>query len=47
VYGVKTYFRRTIVKDEVNPDNSTYEFIRKEDFYVYTLPIYNDFYHTH
>jgi hypothetical protein len=29
VYGVKTYFRRTIVKDEVNPDNSTYEFIRK------------------
>ena len=38
VYGVKTYFRR--------PDGEIYEFIRKDDFFMFTLPIYNDYYYT-
>ena len=38
IYGVKTYFRR--------PDGEIYEFIRKDDFFMFTLPIYNDYYYT-
>ena len=38
VYGVKTYFRRT-VKGE-------HEFIRKGDLFMFTLPLYNDYYYT-
>lgn len=37
IYGVKVYFRRT--KD------SNYEFINKGNFFIYTLPIYNDYYY--
>ena len=39
VYGVKTYFRRTL-------KNGEKEYIKKQDFYLYTLPIYNDYYYT-
>lgn len=38
VYGVRAYLRRS--KD------SGYEFIHKKDFFLYTIPIYNDFYYT-
>lgn len=38
LYGVKTYLRKTT--------NSGYEFIPKRDFFVFTLPIYNDYYYT-
>ena len=38
IYGVKTYFRR--------PDGEIYEFIRKDDLFMFTLPIYNDYYYT-
>ena len=38
VYGVKAYLRRTT--------DSGKEFIYKRDFFLYTLPIYNDFYYT-
>ena len=41
LYGVKTYLRRTINKGS---DSEVKEFIRKDDFFLYTLPIYNDFY---
>lgn len=37
VYGVKTYLRRTTDKG--------YEFIPKKQFFLYTLPIYNDYYY--
>ena len=37
IYGVKAYFRRKIT------DNN-YEFIHKKDFFVYTLPIFNEYY---
>ena len=37
IYGVKTYFRRKITDDN-------YEFIHKKDFFVYTLPIFNEYY---
>ena len=40
VYGVKAYFRRT------NKETKTQEYIKKKDFFLYTLPIYNDFYYT-
>ena len=39
VYGVKTYLR-------VSRDNDVKEFIPKTQFFLYTLPIYNDFYYT-
>lgn len=38
LYGVKTYLRKTT--------KSGYEFIPKRDFFVFTLPIYNDYYYT-
>jgi hypothetical protein len=38
LYGVKTYLRRTTDKGK--------EFIPKNEFFLYTLPIYNDFYYT-
>lgn len=37
VYAVKTYLRRTV--------QGTQEFIEKDTFFLYTLPIYNDFYY--
>lgn len=39
IYGVKTYLRRTYA-------DGTQEFIKKRDFFLFTLPIYNDYYHT-
>lgn len=39
LYGVKTYFRRT-------REDGTKEFIKKRDFFLYTLPIYNDYYYS-
>ena len=39
IYGVKTYFRRTY------PDG-TKEFIKKRDFFLFTLPIYNEYYNS-
>jgi hypothetical protein len=38
IYGVKTYLRRT--------NENGKEFIPKDEFFLYTLPIYNDFYYT-
>lgn len=38
LYGVKAYIRRTT--------DSGIEFIKKKDFFLYTLPIYNDYYYT-
>jgi hypothetical protein len=38
LYGVKTYLRRTV--------NGTKEFIKKKEFFLYTIPIYNDLYYT-
>lgn len=38
VYGVKAYIRRTT--------SEGFEFIKKKDFFLYTLPIYNDYYYT-
>ena len=38
VYGVRTYLRRTTENGK--------EFIPKKEFFLYTLPIYNDFYYT-
>ena len=38
VYGVKTYLRRT-------KKDGTKEFIKKRDFFLYTIPIYNDYYY--
>lgn len=40
VYGVKTYIRRT-----KNSENRT-EYIPKKEFFLYTLPIYNDYYYS-
>ena len=37
IYGVKTYLRRT-TKDGV-------EYIRKQDMFVYTLPLFNEYYY--
>lgn len=39
VYGVKAYLRRKKSDDE-------YEFIKKQEFFLYTLPIFNDYYYT-
>lgn len=38
LYTVKPYIRRTI--------NGDYDFIEKSEFFLYTLPIYNDYYYT-
>lgn len=37
LYGVKAYLRRTTKNGK--------EFLHKQDFFLYTLPIYNDFYY--
>ena len=41
VYGVKTYLRRT-----KNSELGSVEYIPKKNFFLYTLPIYNDFYYS-
>ena len=38
VYGVKTYLRKTT--------EHGYEFVEKDNFFLYTLPIYNDYYYS-
>lgn len=38
IYGVKAYIRRTTEKG--------LEFIHKKDYFLFTLPIYNDYYYT-
>ena len=38
LYGVKAYLRR--------PTKNGREFLHKQDFFLYTLPIYNDYYFT-
>lgn len=38
VYGVRAYIRR--------PKDDGYEFIAKKEFFLYTLPIFNDYYYT-
>lgn len=43
LYGVKAYIRRT--PDSKN-DPDIKEFIPKGEFFLYTLPIYNDYYYT-
>lgn len=43
LYGVKAYIRRT--PDSKN-DPDVKEFIKKGEFFLYTLPIYNDYYYT-
>lgn len=37
IYGVKTYIRRTNL-------DGTKEYIKKRDFFLFTLPIYNEYY---
>lgn len=37
IYGIKAYFRRTT--------ESGVEYIRKQDMFVYTLPIFNEYYY--
>ena len=44
IYGVKTYLRRTSGK--IGSDNYKEEYIPKKEFFLYTLPIYNDFYYS-
>lgn len=39
LYGVKAYLRRTL-------PNGNKEFTKKREFFLYTLPIYNDYYYT-
>lgn len=39
IYGVKPYLRRT------NSDGS-FEFIKKDDMFLFTIPIYNSYYHS-
>lgn len=39
IYGVKTYLRKTKF-------DGTKEFFPKTEFFLYTIPIYNDFYYT-
>ena len=43
LYGVKTYLRRT---KNVGQKNEFMEFIETKTFFLYTLPIYNDYYYT-
>jgi hypothetical protein len=42
IYGVKTYLRRTKNK---GTNFESYEFIPKKEFFLFTLPIYNDCYY--
>lgn len=42
LYGVKTYLRRTINIDGV----SEFEFIPKKEMFLYTFPIYNDYFYS-
>lgn len=44
IYGVKTYLRRTSGK--IGSDTYKEEYIPKKEFFLYTLPIYNDFYYS-
>ena len=39
IYGVKTYLRKT-------KSDGTKEFFPKTEFFLYTIPIYNDYYYT-
>jgi hypothetical protein len=39
VYGVKAYFRQTTKDGEK-------KYTKKQDFFLFTLPIYNEFYYT-
>ena len=43
LYGVKTYLRRTM---NAGQKNEYREFIETKTFFLYTLPIYNDYYYT-
>ena len=43
IYGVKTYLRRTKNK---GTNNEELEFIKKQEFFLYTLPLFNDYYYT-
>ena len=43
LYGVKTYLKRTINK---GLPTETREFIPKKTFFLYTLPIYNEFFYS-
>ena len=43
IYGVKTYLRRSAPKENGEVE---YEYIRKQDKFLYTLPIYNEYYYT-
>lgn len=38
VYGVKAYLRRTV--------NGKKDYIQKDEFFLYTIPIYNNYYYT-
>lgn len=42
LYGVKTYLRRQVKKD----GRMVTEFIPKKEYFLYTLPIYNEYYYT-
>lgn len=44
IYGVKTYLRRTSGK--MGTDTYKEEYIPKKEFFLYTLPIYNDLYYS-
>ena len=44
IYGVKTYLRRTSGK--IGSDTYKEEYIPKKEFFLYTLPIYNDLYYS-
>lgn len=39
IYGVKAYLRRT-------KTDGSFEFIKKKDLFLYTLPIYNEYYYS-
>jgi hypothetical protein len=39
IYGVKSYLRQK------NSDGKSYTFTRKEDFFLFTSPIYNDYFY--
>lgn len=43
LYGVKTFLRRT---KKISNNEFKQEFIQKKNFFLYTLPIYNDYYFT-
>lgn len=43
IYGVKTYLRRSIPQKN---GEVKHEYIRKQDKFLYTLPVYNEYYYT-